>query len=413
VFYDGIWRLVSYDSIIELARKGVSLIFIEKRDIVQTLGPYAQATGVALINSRGFVVEYAKQLAEAAKKGGAHIFIMTDYDTAGVLIAFEMPEAIWLGCDERMLKRFGLSHDDKDYAIHYVPNKPRTNEDDLQNILKTDKRFAHVDIDFIRDKRDDGMVVEGTRVELDAVLARASEDEYGGSPKGLWDYIVELINEAEPIQDYNRAVESKSPTLSNHYPKPYRQLTSFMEQHIDNIIAPTKERLESELKETIGLTEVEQLKEHVDLEEGKIITADKMLKKLGKAIAEIDKKYDFGIAKTKLSESEGGSKKASDGSVRQHAVSSEIPDPLPTQDDEHNGADVDAVTFAKFRVIDEYCKEQGPVVEKEIQDKIHADGGCHHAIDAAYMDVMKRKIAHEFQLQREEQQQQQENHHQQ
>jgi hypothetical protein len=405
IYYEGIWRLVSYDAIIELAKKGVSLVFIEKRDIVQSLGPYAFDDGVALVNSRGFLVEYAKKLAEAARKGRAHIFIMTDYDTAGILIAYEMPDAIWLGCDERMLKKFGIKHNNKNYAIDYTPNKARTNEYDLQQILKHDKRFAHVDVDFIRKKRIDGMVVEGKRVELDAVLARASEQEYGGSPKVLWDYIKELIDDAAPIQDYNRAVQSKSPTLSNHYPKPYRQLTTFVEQFIDNIIAPTKERIESELRKTVGLTNVEELKEYVDKEEGKIITDNKLLKKLGMAIKEIDKKYKFGIAKTKLleEEGEGGGKKASNGPVKQHAVSSEIPDPPPLLEDEKPIAGLDPLTYAKMKVIFEYCDEMGPVVKKEIMDKVDAEGGCRHAIDNSYKDVMMRKQAKEILQQRQRQ----------
>jgi hypothetical protein len=48
MYFEGIWRLVSYDAITELSAKGVSLIFIEKRDIVQSLGPYASKYGVAL-----------------------------------------------------------------------------------------------------------------------------------------------------------------------------------------------------------------------------------------------------------------------------------------------------------------------------------------------------------------------------
>jgi len=341
IYYEGIWRLVSYDAIIELAKKGVTLVFIEKRDIVQALGPYASADGVALVNSRGFLVEYAKKLAEAAKQGGAHLAIMTDYDVPGIMIAWELKDAIWLGCDERMLTRFGIKHNNKDYAVDYNAAVARTNESDLRHILETDKRFAYVDIDFIRKRRDDYRVVDGKRVELDAVLARAGEPEHDrngeGGAKVLWDYIKELIDDAYPLQDYNRAVESKSPTLSNHYPESYRQLTDFVEQFVDDIIRPKKEQIESRLKKTVGLTNVGQLKEQIDKEEGKMISANKQLKKLGTAIKVIDKKYGFGITKTKLDskktldERKGGGKKALNVPINQHVVSSEIPDPLPSK----------------------------------------------------------------------------------
>jgi hypothetical protein len=389
IYYEGIWRLVSYDAIVELAKKGVTLVFIEKRDIVQAFGPYASDDGVALVNSRGFLVEYAKKLAEAAKQGGANLAILADYDTAGIMIASELKDATWLGCDERMLRRFGIKHNNKDYAVDYNAAIARTNEIDLRHILETDKRFAYVDIDFIRKQRLDCRIVDSKRVELDAVLARAGEPEYDrngeGGAKVLWDYIKGLIDDAYPLQDYNRAVESKSPTLSNHYPESYRQLTTFVEQFVDNIIRPTEEHIESRLKKTVGLTNVEQLKELIDREEGKIISANKQFKKLGMSIKEIDKKYGFGITKTKLDskktldERKGGGKKASNGPTNHHAVLDEIPDP-PTLKDGESTAGLDPITYAKFKVIYDYCQQEGPVVEKEIMNKMQADGGCHHAI---------------------------------
>ena len=327
MYYEGIWRLVSYDAITELAKKGVTLMFIEKRDIVQALGPYASNDGVALVNSRGFLSEYAIKLAEAAKKGGAHIAILTDYDVPGIMIAWELKGAIWLGCDERMLDRFGIKHKDKDYAVDYNTDVARTNEYDLQCILERDERFAHVDIDFIRKKRIDAKIIEGKRVELDAVLARA------GSPEALWNYIKELIDEAYPIQNYNRAIQSKSPTLSNYYPEPYRQLTTFMEQYTDEIIEPKRSQIESELKQTVGLIDINKRKEEIDKDEGKIITKNKLVKKLGKVILEIDKQHNFGISKVVLTtppppppqeqhdrEDEGGKKTDRKTSAKQHML---------------------------------------------------------------------------------------------
>jgi hypothetical protein len=45
----------------------------------------------------------------------------------------------------------------------------------------------------------------------------------------------------------------------------------------------------------------------------------------------------------------------------------------------------------------------GPVVKKEIIDKVDAEGGCRHAIDNSYKDVMMRKQAKEILQQRQRQ----------
>jgi hypothetical protein len=418
MYFEGIWRLVSYDAITELAKKGVTLIFIEKRDIVQSLGPYASRYGVALVNSRGFLVEYAIMLAEAAKEGGAHIAIMTDYDVSGIMIARELKDAIWLGCDERMLKRFGIKQEDKDYAVDYDASVARTNEYDLQHILDTDKRFAHVDIDFIRKKRVDYKIVEGKRVELDAVLARAGEEECGGSPEALWNYMMELIEEAHPIQDYTRVIESKSSTLSNYYPEPYRQLTIFVEQYVDEIIKPKRKQIESELKETVGLIDVKEKKEEIDKDEGKIITNNKLMKKIGKAIKEIDKQYNFGISKVTttsplaendVKEEEAGKKKARNAlSNHQYAVLSEIPDPSITEEAVKmskmagNKSRMTPLWWTKFLFIKEHGSE-------EMIKELEQGRGCDCDIEAMYNRVVLRQRAKQILQQRKQQMIQQSN----
>ena len=409
VYFEGIWRLVSYDAIAELAKKGVTLIFIEKRDIVQSLGPYASRYGVALVNSRGFLVEYAIMLAEAAKEGGAHIAIMTDYDVAGIMIAWELKDAIWLGCDERMLKRFGIKHNDEDYAVDYNASVARTNEFDLQHILDTDKRFAHVDIDFIRKKRIDYKIVEGKRVELDAVLARAGEEEYGGSPEALWNYMMELIEEAHPIQNYTRVIDSKSPTLYKYYPKPFRQLTTLIENHLDVIIKDKKKKIESELENTVGLIDVNKKKEEIDKDEGKIITDNKLMKKIGEAIKQIDKQHNFGISKIIIApqepqqQKEGVKKMATKTPLNHHAVSVEIPDPSPPADDDipdpeitddimeaARSGGIAPMIMAKMKFIQEFGGEE---INQQFWNRTGKYGkrGCECDIDAAYKEVMRRR----------------------
>ena len=79
-----------------------------------------------------------------------------------------------------------------------------------------------------------------------------------GNPEALRNYMMELLKEAYPIQDYNRVIESKSSTLYNHYPKPFRQLATLLEQHVDKIIEDKMVEIENELGETKGFIGVEK-----------------------------------------------------------------------------------------------------------------------------------------------------------
>jgi hypothetical protein len=73
------------------------------------LKEHADKYGIAMVNSREYLVEYAHDLVKAAKGSGAHIIIMTDYDLSGVNLASECSEDIsWITMDDITLQYFGL-----------------------------------------------------------------------------------------------------------------------------------------------------------------------------------------------------------------------------------------------------------------------------------------------------------------
>ena len=276
----------------------------------------------------------------------------------------------------------------------------RTNEEDFQFLLKIDKRFAHVDIDFVREKNDDGLVIEGKRVELDAVLARASEEEYGGSPEALWDYIMDLLKVAYPLQNYNRVIDSKSSTLYNYYPKPFRQLATLLEEHVDEILEDKMFEIENKLEETDGFIDVKKEREEIDKSEGKIIEDDQLMKKIGKVLEQVDQQYNFGIVKTEpqpislsseFTKTERGVKKIEAKEESNHqADSSEIPDPPITEEVRQMSKGLysngfTTMDWARFTAIREYGS-------KEINDKIWNNKircNCRCEIIDVYKQVIK------------------------
>jgi len=90
---------VSYENCRDLARKGVDIICIEKEGIVEKLSPFTEGVGIALVQSQGFISEYGIMLAMEAKHKGANVMILTDFDSDGVKIAFELKGITRIGID--------------------------------------------------------------------------------------------------------------------------------------------------------------------------------------------------------------------------------------------------------------------------------------------------------------------------
>jgi hypothetical protein len=90
---------ISYENYLDLARLGVDVICIEKESIVEKLSPFTGNVGIALVQSQGFVSEYGIMLATEAKRTGANVMILTDFDTDGVKIAFELEGVTRIGID--------------------------------------------------------------------------------------------------------------------------------------------------------------------------------------------------------------------------------------------------------------------------------------------------------------------------
>ena len=69
-----------------------------------------------MVNSRGYLTEFAHDLMVSASNSGANIMIMTDYDLSGVNLASKCSEdAIWITMDEETLAYFNL---DKERDAH-------------------------------------------------------------------------------------------------------------------------------------------------------------------------------------------------------------------------------------------------------------------------------------------------------
>jgi hypothetical protein len=279
MYYNGIWTGVSFDAVNSLATKGTDIIFIEKLDLVRVFAKYADKFGLALVNSHGHLVEYAKDLTKAAEASGAHVSIATDYDIPGVLIASEAKGVAWLGVNEKMLQYFDLAKHNKSVVVSYNPKKKRIDPDDFRNLVESDERFTGLaDIDFLKKNK----------IELDAILAAVGSEE-------LWKYLIERLKESYPTRDYNRVISSR-PSLLNHYPQSIRNLVRYMHNYVDSLISKEREKIVAELKDVEGFIEVEKRKEEIDKRLGDVVEADPRLRKMGLELEELMRKEGYDIS---------------------------------------------------------------------------------------------------------------------
>lgn len=85
------------------------MLIIEKEGGSEQLAPLAAKKGIALLNARGFLVNYAVKLAQIADKHGCNIAIITDLDIYGLTIVIKIPNVYRIGINFKTLEHFGLN----------------------------------------------------------------------------------------------------------------------------------------------------------------------------------------------------------------------------------------------------------------------------------------------------------------
>jgi hypothetical protein len=77
-YHKGQETKISLDSLEDLAKKGTDIILIEKSGICKLFAPYAAKAGIALLDSEGFIVEYARRLSGLSQENGCNIALLKD-----------------------------------------------------------------------------------------------------------------------------------------------------------------------------------------------------------------------------------------------------------------------------------------------------------------------------------------------
>ena len=252
MYFRGSVYPVSLANIGELAGKGSDILLVEKEGITLALEPYAQDRGVALVNSRGFIVEYADDLMKLSEQGNANIFQLTDYDASGLLISQNAADIPRIGVDPDTLDSLGLWIGD--VSERYNPPKKH------MKALPPELR-----------KR-----VQEERIEIDSVLAEVG-------PERLWAHLEDRMTELAPRRDLTRSLD-----LSINLPGMINEPLGWLTRSLKALGEPRRSVLQLGLQAwSGGFQDIFKIEDEIQAEITASIAKDQRTQELAAALEEL------------------------------------------------------------------------------------------------------------------------------
>ena len=226
LYFKGKWRDVGLKEIEQLSLYGIALLIIEKEGVAEQLRVFADQKGIALLNTRGFLTEYAEILSKKSEKEGCKVAILTDFDASGLVLAAKAPNAYRIGIDFETIHDLGL--DIKDVEEEYKPENKH-----LKPLQEQEGKFAGLYpkewIDYITTKR----------VEINSVTEALNDNEK------FWDWILNKFRTRFTNWDYTRAVDIPEYVM----PKTLESLNENMEKAGTTILKKQVEKLKKNLSD--------------------------------------------------------------------------------------------------------------------------------------------------------------------
>jgi 5S rRNA maturation endonuclease (ribonuclease M5) len=264
-FHRGTESPVSFESIEALSKKGSDILLIEKEGVADVLESFARKRGVAIINSRGFAVDYAKEIMRIAAQRNANIFLLTDLDAPGLVMARGLPSFPRIGVDERMIREAG------EFA------KIKLERQDVQEKYSPQRKHYHSKLLSDMDREQ----VANTRVEIDALLGAVGRE-------ALWKAIeVRMLEEAK-TRDLRRSLEPEV-LLPDYLAEPIEKIRNAA----ISIGKPILERkLNRYAKSKYGMIDVDKMEKRIENSVVSEMSKDTRLKRISPILKKAVKTLD-------------------------------------------------------------------------------------------------------------------------
>lgn len=184
LYFDGDWTSISWDNIEELSDSGTDGILIEKDGMSRIFEPFVDNYGIAVINTRGFFVDYLDDISEKSIDKKSNLVLIRDLDPSGLIIELGAKQLgiPCIGVNDEMLSYLGLERTDVK-SIH-PPGKKNTHWKKVQRLAKTDPKLRK-EIEFL----------STYRIEIDKVHVTVGS-------KRLFEYVLHKLSEY--TRDLNR-----------------------------------------------------------------------------------------------------------------------------------------------------------------------------------------------------------------
>lgn len=233
LYFRGSRTGVSLESIAEVFRYGSDLIAVEKEGICVVLEPLAAEYGIALLNSRGQLVDYAEQVIAEARKSGARVFLLTDMDDAGFVIGNNLEGIDRLGVDSRMIQELAR---ETGYVTTDEVKEFRKGIEEKANFY-----FTNLDGDQYLElgwtnKEPPSRKDQMTRVEIDAVLAFVGRERF-------WAHLLKRMKELAPERDLTRSLRDPAELAEQALPL---EVKEYVEHVRETFRAPIQRSIEKQ-----------------------------------------------------------------------------------------------------------------------------------------------------------------------
>jgi len=186
LYFKGKWMDVGLKEIEQLSMYGIALLIIEKEGVAQQLSVFADEKGIALLNTRGFLTEYAEILSRKSEEEGCKVAILTDFDASGLVLAANAPNVYRIGIDFGTLQDLGLGVEDVEEEY-----RPGNHLEPLEQGGKLASLYPQEWIEYIRTKR----------IEINSVTEELNDNEK------FWNWIVNKFRTKFTNWDYTRAAD--------------------------------------------------------------------------------------------------------------------------------------------------------------------------------------------------------------
>jgi 5S rRNA maturation endonuclease (ribonuclease M5) len=189
LYFRGQWYDIGLDELDQLMHLGTDMLIIEKERVAEVLSTFADKMGIAVLNTRGFLTEYASMLSNLSKKNGCNVAILTDFDVSGLLLARKVSEVYRIGIDFNTLNYFGLQPKDveEEYRAENNHMKPLKEMGPAEG---EDESTFYKNLEYITSKR----------IEIDSILAKIGNEPF-------WKYLIQSLVNRFPKRNYNRSID--------------------------------------------------------------------------------------------------------------------------------------------------------------------------------------------------------------